>query len=103
MRTNPTQGLRVSPRFKNAAARRASKWQFTDRRSLLRAFEETLASLPGDEQRAMAFHGFGGIGKSTLLAELGRRAQGTTDAVVARVDFAVPAAREQETALYLLR
>jgi tetratricopeptide (TPR) repeat protein len=77
--------------------------RFTDRIEALEVFAEIFASQHPDEQRVLNFYGVGGIGKSRLQRELGKRFESSGEAISVRLDLAHPAMRRQESALYYLR
>lgn len=77
---------------------------FTDREEFVEAFKEKLAIKSGDGYNVLVYYGVGGIGKTTLRKHLGKILENDyTDIIWSFVDFDVPAYREPETALYMLR
>ncbi|MGP4026431.1 hypothetical protein [Actinomadura sp. 3N407] len=87
----------LEPRFRRVAALHRP---FVDREQLMAAFGETLAA-PGGSPIVFNVVGVGGIGKSRLLQELGRLSDRTHR--TATLDLQVPAMRQQEDALAVLR
>lgn len=87
----------LEPRFRRVAALHRP---FVNRESVLAAFAEVLSARPG---MPCVFNvvGVGGIGKSRLLQELRQRSAATHRA--ATIDLQVPAMRQQEDALAVLR
>lgn len=78
--------------------------KFTDRTEFLAAFEDALANKVKDEHKLLIYYGVGGIGKTTLRKELGRRLEeNKPDIVWTAIDLDTPTYREQETALFVLR
>ncbi|MEV4213663.1 hypothetical protein [Micromonospora sp. NPDC049662] len=87
----------LEPRFRRVAALRR---RFVNRESILEAYAEELAKV-GASVRVLNVVGVGGIGKSRLLRELRDRAgEGRRTATL---DLQVPAMRQQEDALAVLR
>jgi len=96
----------ISPKYtlsgENTIPRAARK--FTDREEFIAAFKKRLAIESDGGYNVLVYYGVGGIGKTTLRKHLGGiLEQDFPDIVWSTVDFDVPAYREQETALYLLR
>jgi aminoglycoside phosphotransferase (APT) family kinase protein/tetratricopeptide (TPR) repeat protein len=89
--------MALTPRFQRVAALQR---RFVDREPVLDAFTEELSRL-GSGPRVFNVVGVGGIGKSRLLRELTDRAAGRYR--TATVDLQVPAMRQQEDALAVLR
>jgi tetratricopeptide (TPR) repeat protein len=87
----------LEPRFRRVAALRR---RFVNRESILEAYAEEL-SRAGDDVRLLNIVGVGGIGKSRLLRELRDRAGDSHR--TATLDLQVPAMRQQEDALAVLR
>lgn len=78
--------------------------KFTDRIEFLAAFEDALANKVKDEHKLLIYYGVGGIGKTTLRKELGRRLEKDRPEIVwTAIDLDTPTYREQETALFVLR
>lgn len=78
--------------------------KFTDRVEFLAAFEDALANKIKDEHKLLIYYGVGGIGKTTLRKELGRRLETERPEIVwTAIDLDTPTYREQETALFVLR
>lgn len=78
--------------------------KFTDRVEFLAAFEDALANKIKDEHKLLIYYGVGGIGKTTLRKELGRRLETDRPEIVwTAIDLDTPTYREQETALFVLR
>ncbi|HEU5156760.1 MAG TPA: ATP-binding protein [Streptosporangiaceae bacterium] len=74
--------------------------RFVDRETMLAAFEEELSRV-GSGPRVLNVTGVGGIGKSRLLREFAERAGKRCR--VASLDLQIPAHRQQEDALAVLR
>ncbi|WP_433333533.1 hypothetical protein [Spirillospora sp. CA-294931] len=89
--------MALEPRFKRVAALHRP---FVDREQVAAAFEEEL-QLTGGGARVLNVVGVGGIGKSRLLRELRDRSSSTHR--TALIDLQVPAMRQQEDALAVLR
>ncbi len=96
--------MAITPRFRRVAALQR---EFVDREPLLQAFEEevgrvraTLADSTSSPQ-VLNVTGVGGIGKSRLLREL--RVRAPEGWRTASLDLQVPAMRQQEDALAVLR
>ncbi|MFI0352901.1 hypothetical protein [Actinomadura sp. 9N407] len=87
----------LKPRFRQVGALHR---RFVDRESLLEAFIQELHR-PGGSPRVFNTFGVGGIGKSRLLLELRQRCTETHRTAV--IDLQVPAMRQQEDALAVLR
>jgi hypothetical protein len=87
----------LEPRFRRVAAFHRP---FVDREQVMAAFAEAL-SAPQDSPRVFNVVGVGGIGKSRLLRELAQRTTATHRG--ATIDLQVPAMRQQEDALAVLR
>lgn len=89
----------IGPRYRRVSALQR---QFFDRQTVLSAYEEALRRLPlASEPHILNIVGIGGIGKSRLLQELrNRTGQGYR---TARLDLQIPALRQQEDALAVLR
>lgn len=87
----------LEPRFRRVAALHR---RFVDRETALEAFAEELERI-GDGPQVLNVVGVGGIGKSRLLRKFERRAHDTC--MVASLDLQVPAHRQQEDALAVLR
>ncbi|MBI5402890.1 MAG: tetratricopeptide repeat protein [Ignavibacteriae bacterium] len=78
--------------------------KFTDRIEFLAAFEDALANKVKDEHKLLIYYGVGGIGKTTLRKELGKRLEeNRPNTVWTAIDLDTPTYREQETALFVLR
>jgi tetratricopeptide (TPR) repeat protein len=78
--------------------------KFTDRETFLAAFENALATKIKDEHKLLVYYGVGGIGKTTLRKELGKRLETDNPEIVwTAIDLDTPTYREQETALFVLR
>ncbi|KQC34870.1 ATP-binding protein [Frankia sp. ACN1ag] len=96
--------MAIRPRFRRVAALQR---EFVDREPLLRAFEEEIGrvrdALAGraSSPRVLNVTGVGGIGKSRLLREL--RVRAPEGWRTASLDLQVPAMRQQEDALAVLR
>ena len=88
--------MTLAPRFRPGASRRP----FVNREPVMEAFDETLRTL-GTGVRVLNLIGVGGIGKSRLLTEL--RGRVPDDHPTAVLDLQVPAQREQQDALAVLR
>ncbi|WP_239334525.1 phosphotransferase [Frankia sp. CiP3] len=86
-----------APRFRRVAALQR---EFVDREPILEAFATALEH-PGSGPRILNLTGVGGIGKSRLLRELTDRAHATHH--TATLDLQIPAMRQQEDALAVLR
>lgn len=93
--------MSLQPRFQRVAA---LDRRFVDREDVLAAFAHELRATAGSQSQPRVFSltGVGGIGKSRLLRELRRRAveDGRRTALL---DLQVPAMRQQEDALAVLR
>ncbi|MEV6930902.1 phosphotransferase [Dactylosporangium sp. NPDC051485] len=88
--------MTLVPRFRPGASRRP----FVDRENAIGAFDEMLVGRDS-AARVLNVTGVGGIGKSRLLAELRKRVpEGWPTALL---DLQVPAQREQQDALAVLR
>ncbi|TDC74584.1 aminoglycoside phosphotransferase family protein [Actinomadura sp. 7K507] len=87
----------LEPRFRRVAALHRS---FVDRETAIAAFAEVL-SVGRGSPCVFNVAGVGGIGKSRLLRELGQRSAETHR--TATLDLQVPAMRQQEDALAVLR
>jgi tetratricopeptide (TPR) repeat protein len=78
--------------------------KFTDREPFLAAFQNALATKIKDEHKLVVYYGVGGIGKTTLRKELGKRLETEKpETVWTAIDLDTPTYREQETALFVLR
>ncbi|MEU9503654.1 hypothetical protein [Streptomyces sp. NPDC048196] len=89
----------IGPRYRRVSALQR---QFFDRESVLAAYESALGRLPaGPDPQVFNVVGIGGIGKSRLLQELRNRTGQSYR--TARLDLQVPALRQQEDALAVLR
>jgi tetratricopeptide (TPR) repeat protein len=78
--------------------------KFTDRETYLAAFHNALDTKVKDEHKLVVYYGVGGIGKTTLRKELGKRLEAEKpDTVWTAIDLDTPTYREQETALFVLR
>lgn len=78
--------------------------KFTDRVEFLAAFEDALTNKIKDEHKLLIYYGVGGIGKTTLRKELGKRLEKDRPEIVwTAIDLDTPTYREQETALFVLR
>jgi tetratricopeptide (TPR) repeat protein len=78
--------------------------KFTDREQFLEAFQNALSTKVKDEHKLLVYYGVGGIGKTTLRKELGKRLEAEKpDTVWTAIDLDTPTYREQETALFVLR
>jgi tetratricopeptide (TPR) repeat protein len=87
----------LEPRFRRVSALRR---KFVDREHILAAYAEELRDA-GDGLQVLNVVGIGGIGKSRLLRELRDRARATHR--TATLDLQIPAMRQQEDALSVLR
>ncbi|MFF5204560.1 hypothetical protein [Streptosporangium sp. NPDC000396] len=87
----------LEPRFRRVAALHR---RFVNRETAFETFDEEL-SRAGNGPRILNVTGVGGIGKSRLLREFGVRVRGTHRVVA--LDLQVPAHRQQEDALAVLR
>jgi hypothetical protein len=96
--------MAITPRFRRVAALQR---EFVDREPLLQAFEEEIGLVragPADgvlSPQVLNVTGVGGIGKSRLLREL--RVRAPKGWRTASLDLQVPAMRQQEDALAVLR
>lgn len=78
--------------------------KFTDREQFLAAFKNALSTKIKDEHKLVVYYGVGGIGKTTLRKELGKRLETEKpETVWTAIDLDTPTYREQETALFVLR
>ncbi|MCX6163616.1 MAG: hypothetical protein NTU73_01945, partial [Ignavibacteriae bacterium] len=78
--------------------------KFTDREQFLAAFHNAIDTKVKDEHKLVVYYGVGGIGKTTLRKELGKRLEvEKPDIVWTAIDLDTPMYREQETALFVLR
>ncbi len=78
--------------------------KFTDRETFLAAFQNALATKIKEEHKLLVYYGVGGIGKTTLRKELGKRLETERPEIVwTAIDLDTPTYREQETALFVLR
>ncbi|MCT9934960.1 AAA family ATPase [Planotetraspora sp. A-T 1434] len=89
--------MALEPRFHRVAALHR---RFVNREDQRAIFDEELGKV-GDGPRVLNVTGVGGIGKSRLLREFEQRAQ--SSCMVATLDLQVPAHRQQEDALAVLR
>ncbi|GLW98884.1 AAA family ATPase [Microtetraspora sp. NBRC 16547] len=89
--------MALEPRFRRVAALHR---RFVNREDQRAIFDEELGKI-GHGPRVLNVTGVGGIGKSRLLREFEQRAQDTC--MVATLDLQVPAHRQQEDALAVLR
>ncbi|RSN08334.1 aminoglycoside phosphotransferase [Nonomuraea sp. WAC 01424] len=89
--------MALEPRFRRVAALHR---RFVNREDQRAIFDEELEKV-GDGPRVLNVTGVGGIGKSRLLREFEQRAQ--SSCMVATLDLQVPAHRQQEDALAVLR
>ncbi len=87
----------LGPRFRRVAALQRP---FVDREAAFAVFDEELSRI-GQEPRVLNITGVGGIGKSRLLREFGERVKASHR--IASLDLQVPAHRQQEDALAVLR
>ncbi|MEV4674507.1 hypothetical protein AB0K34_22930 [Actinomadura sp. NPDC049382] len=87
----------LEPRFRRVAALHRP---FVDREAVMAAFADVLL-VPHGSPCVFNLVGVGGIGKSRLLQELGQRSAETHR--TATIDLQVPAMRQQEDALAVLR
>ncbi|MEU1668307.1 hypothetical protein ABZ547_32950 [Streptomyces sparsogenes] len=89
----------IGPRYRRVSALQR---QFFNREALLAAYDEELRRSALDrEPRILNIVGVGGIGKSRLLQELRNRTG--PDFRTTRLDLQIPALRQQEDALAVLR
>ncbi|MGH3527101.1 MAG: ATP-binding protein [Pseudonocardiaceae bacterium] len=91
--------MSLRPRFRRVAA---LERRFVNRESVLAAFAEELSRI-ADQPRVLNVVGVGGIGKSRLVRELRNRAAASQGCRTAVLDLQVPAMRQQENALAVLR
>ena len=89
----------LRPRFRRVAA---LERRFVNRESVRAAFAEELSRV-ADQPRVLNVVGVGGIGKSRLVRELRNRAAASQGCRTAVLDLQVPAMRQQENALAVLR
>ena len=89
--------MSLKPRFHRVAALHR---RFVNREAQRAIFDEELRNV-GHGPRVLNVTGVGGIGKSRLLREFERHAQDTC--LVATLDLQIPAHRQQEDALAVLR
>jgi hypothetical protein len=89
----------LRPRFRRVAA---LERRFVNRESVLEAFADELSRITG-RPRVLNVVGVGGIGKSRLLRELRNRAAASDACRTAVLDLQVPAMRQHENALAVLR
>lgn len=89
----------LRPRFRRVAA---LERRFVNRETALAAFTDELSRV-ADQPRVLNIVGVGGIGKSRLLRELRNRAAASDGCRTAVLDLQVPAMRQQENALAVLR
>ncbi|MGH3873640.1 MAG: ATP-binding protein [Pseudonocardiaceae bacterium] len=89
----------LSPRFRRVAA---LERRFVNRERALEAFADELGRV-GDRPRVLNVTGVGGIGKSRLLRELRNRVAESAACRTAVLDLQVPAMRQHEDALAVLR
>ncbi|MFG2560053.1 hypothetical protein [Streptomyces sp. NPDC048496] len=87
----------IRPQYRRVSALQR---QFFNREGLLAAYDEELRGI-GEGPRVLNLVGVGGIGKSRLLQELRNRTPHTCR--TARLDLQLPAMRQQEDALAVLR
>ncbi|WP_369143318.1 hypothetical protein [Streptomyces sp. R44] len=87
----------IRPQYRRVSALQR---QFFNRESILTAYDEELRTVD-DAPRILNVVGVGGIGKSRLLQELRNRTPG--EYRTARLDLQLPAMRQQEDALAVLR
>ncbi|WP_406286267.1 hypothetical protein [Embleya sp. NBC_00896] len=87
----------LQPRFRRSAG---SQRRFVDREEATAAFEDAWADA-GDGLRVVNVTGVGGIGKSRFLRECQLRLE--SEARTALLDLQIPALREQDAALAVLR
>jgi hypothetical protein len=90
--------MTLGPRFRRVGA---LDRRFVNREKAIAAFNDQLNAV-NDEPRVLNVIGVGGIGKSRLLRELGRRAE-DRELPTAVLDLQVSALRQQEDALAVLR
>ncbi|MEV5444346.1 hypothetical protein AB0N23_17680 [Streptomyces sp. NPDC052644] len=88
----------IRPRYQRVSALRR---QFFNREELLAAYDEELRATTAERLRILNLVGVGGIGKSRLIQELRNRTPDTHR--TARLDLQLPAMRQQEDALAVLR
>lgn len=89
----------IRPRYRRVSALQR---RFFDREELLAVYREELSGVSADQPRVLNVVGVGGIGKSRLLQELRDRTPAPGHRT-ARLDLQVPAHRQQEDALAVLR
>lgn len=78
--------------------------KFTDREPFIAAFHNAFNTKVKDEHKLLVYYGVGGIGKTTLRKELGKRLEAEKpETVWTAIDLDTPTYREQETALFVLR
>ncbi|MFE3200751.1 hypothetical protein [Embleya sp. NPDC059237] len=87
----------LQPRFRRSAG---SQRRFVDREEATAAFEAVWTDA-GDGLRVVNVTGVGGIGKSRFLREC--QARSTAEARTVLLDLQIPALREQDAALAVLR
>src|SRR5215212_430378 len=88
------------PKYTVGGARPRAIRQFTDREDFIRTFGRAASDLPLEKHKVLVYYGVGGIGKTRLLKELGRRLEeGQPEVGWATLDFATSSHRDVESAL----
>ncbi len=92
--------------FSGSAADTSPKTEkkFTDREPFLVAFYNALFTKIKNEHKVIVYYGVGGIGKTSLRKELGKRLDAERpDTIWTAIDFDNLSDREKESALFILR
>ncbi|MBI5404162.1 MAG: tetratricopeptide repeat protein [Ignavibacteriae bacterium] len=77
--------------------------KFTDREIFIKTFYDAL-KYQSDKHKIIVFYGVGGIGKTSLRKELSRQIENELKEIIwSTIDLDIPAYRDQETALFILR
>ncbi|GAG07062.1 unnamed protein product [marine sediment metagenome] len=94
----------VAPKYRLGDDRPKAPRQFTNREELIGAFTKAITELLPGDYRLLVYYGVGGIGKTRLRKELCWLLEEQHPQIIfAALDFAMPAYRDVETALFWLR
>lgn len=94
----------IGPKHGLGGQRPEASRQFTDREEFIDAFQEYVPRLPLEEHKVLVYYGVGGIGKTSLRKELGKRLDGQhPDVAWATLDLQTADHRTVDRALFWLR